>query len=196
MGGGNGEGRVPALLQGFRSAGGRGEDREDGGDLIGELEEAGSGVGRRDLEVCSDLLWDTVGPEAVVIDVREKIVNLGRKTGVGRIRRRGVILTLKRVSKEDNGGERRVSGNRQVKIPARHFVDFVDNKEGGSFGESGLPSGHTPVLLGGEVEELFPLGPEFSGGDGDAKVLAKVLSSEHAHEREGLAAPSEAGEVD
>jgi len=92
-----------------------------------------------------------------------------------------VVFTLKRIPKENDGGERRVGSDRQVKIPARHFVDFVDDEERGSFGEGGLPSGHTPVLLGGEMEELLPLGPEFSSGDGDAEMLAKVLSSEHAH---------------
>jgi hypothetical protein len=110
--GGDGESRVPALLQGLGSAGRRGEDRMDSRDLVGELEKTGSGIGRRDLEIRGDLLWDAVRPETVMINVGEEIVDFRRETGVGRIGRGGVIFTLKRIPKEDDGGERGVGGDR------------------------------------------------------------------------------------
>jgi hypothetical protein len=166
------------------------------GDLVGELKEARARIGRGNLEISGDLLWDAVGPKTIVIDVREEIVDLRRKTGVGGVRRGGVIFTLEGIPEENNSGKRGVRSDGEVEVPARHLVDLVDYEEGGSFSKGGLPSGHTPVLLGGKMEELLPLGPELGGRDCDAKQLSKIFPGEHADEWEGFPAPGETGEMD
>jgi hypothetical protein len=107
-----------------------------------------------------------------------------------------VVLTLKRVPKEYDGGERGVGGDGEIKIPAWHLVDLVDDEEGSGLRESGLPGGDTPVLFGGEMEKLLPFGPKLGGGNGDAELLAKVLPGKHTDEREGFSAPGEPGQMD
>jgi hypothetical protein len=46
------------------------------GDLVGELQKAGAGVGRGELKVVGDLLRKTVRPQTVVINIGKEMFNL------------------------------------------------------------------------------------------------------------------------
>jgi hypothetical protein len=166
------------------------------GNLVGELKKAGARIRRGNLEIIGNLLWDSVRPKTIVVDVRKEMVDLRRKTRVGGVRRGRVIFTLEGIPEENDSGKRRVRSDGEVEVPARHLVDLVDYKEGGSFSEGGLPSGHTPVLLRSKMKELLPLGPELGGGDCNTKQLSKIFPGEHADEREGFSAPGKTGEMD
>jgi hypothetical protein len=103
------------------------------GNLVGELKKAGAGIRRGNLEISGDLLWDAVRPKTVVIDIREEMVDLRRKTGVGGVGRGRVIFTLEGIPEENDSGERRVRSDGEVEVPAWHLVDLVDYEKGGSF---------------------------------------------------------------
>jgi hypothetical protein len=89
-----------------------------------------------------------------------------------------VVLALERVAQEHDRGDGRIGGYGEVKITSRHFVDLINHQKRTILDERCFPSGDAPILVGGQVQELLPLGAEFCGWDGHAERVSEILAGE------------------
>lgn len=91
-------------------------------------EGAVEGVETWHVEKFGERAGDSVSPEAVVIYEREKASGLGWESVVARVWRSGVVLTLERVSKDDDKSKRWIGEDGEVKIATGHLVYLVNDE--------------------------------------------------------------------
>jgi hypothetical protein len=147
------------------------------------------------LEKGGDVLGNAVGPEAVEIDVWGQVFSFRGEFVIGGLGVGGVVLALKRVTKNDDELKGGVGGDGKVEVASWHFVNFVDDEDISVLEEGGLPGGDAPSVRWGDSEVLFPVRSKFGGGDGDS-VVAKEFVLKEASNWSSFSTAGKSSEVD
>jgi len=120
----------------------------------------------RDSKDGGDILWDAAAPEAVEVDVRPEVDVFRREPGVGRAGMGRVILALDGVAEENHELDRGVGVDGEVKVAARHLVDFIYDEGARGLEQRGLPGAETPLVLVAWLHEAFPFVSQLGRGNG------------------------------
>lgn len=166
--------------------------------VLGEADVVSIGEGglveRGEPKEVADGRGDSVGPEAVEVDETKEVGGLRGESVVGRVGGCGVVLSLERVTKEDDKLEEGVGLDGEVDVTSGELVNLVDNEDGGLLEEGGFPGAEFPAEVGGEGEVSLPFVAQLSGWAADAEG-GEGAGAEEMLDGKGFAAAGEAGDV-